>query len=186
MADLNYIELRRLQQEEKSSAALVMVPTDFYGQVDAMLKAKKDTLGKSHTIMDIREYENTAKIVREIHSMRQQKIILRALRLGTHNDTGGMTVEEHHLYDQVCAILEDSKSRFESNFSEKTVSGAAQSGPNGGTSSLKKVRFLKEVAAFTGLDNNVYGPFKPGEIGELPESETSALLKARIAEQPGG
>ncbi len=182
MADLNYIELRRLQQEEKSSAALVMLPSDFYAQAELILKSKKESFGKSHSIMDIREYENTAKIVREIHSMRQQKIILRALRLGTHNDTGGMTVEEHHLYDQVCAIIEDSKRRFENSFSEKTTIISTTDGHNGRTSSLKNVRFLKEVPAFTGLDNNVYGPFKPGEIGALPESETSALLKGRIAE----
>jgi len=44
------------------------------------------------------------------------------------------------------------------------------------------VRILKEVPAYKGADNIVYGPFKTGEVPELPASEAEWLVKGKFAE----
>jgi len=181
LADFTYSELRRLQQEEKSSAALVQLSPDFYTGLEAMVRQKKDALSKTHGIMEIKEFENTLKIIRDIYSIREQKILFKALRTTSHHDSAGMTVEEHQLFDSVVSTLKDSKRNLERFLGDDAQTERLEpEGSNGGN--IKKVRFLKEVPAFRGLDNNVYGPFKTGDTLELPLSETSALIKGKIAE----
>ncbi|MBM3228877.1 DNA replication complex GINS family protein [Candidatus Parvarchaeota archaeon] len=181
MVELTYSELRRLQQEEKATAAIVALEHDFYDKVGLMLLQKKEMLAKSHSIMEIREYENTRKIVKDIYSMRQQKILFKALRSNSHQDAAGMTVEEHELFDRIVGILDEGKKRFEAEVDEETTI-VSEEGAAGGHSGFKKIRFLKEVPAFRGLDNNIYGPYKPGDETAVPESESSGLVKGKYAQ----
>jgi len=44
-----------------------------------------------------------------------------------------------------------------------------------------KVRFLKEIPAIVGADMKTYGPFKEGEIAELPKPNAEALIKQEVA-----
>jgi hypothetical protein len=44
-----------------------------------------------------------------------------------------------------------------------------------------KVRFLKEIPAIVGADMKTYGPFKKGEIAELPKPNAEALIKQEVA-----
>jgi hypothetical protein len=45
-----------------------------------------------------------------------------------------------------------------------------------------KVRFLREILPYTGLDNQTFGPFKVGEIAILPKEEAVWLVKEKLAE----
>jgi len=44
-----------------------------------------------------------------------------------------------------------------------------------------KVRFLKEIPAIVGADMKTYGPFKEGDIAELPKENAEVLVKQKIA-----
>ena len=44
-----------------------------------------------------------------------------------------------------------------------------------------QVRFLKEVPAIVGADMKVYGPFKEGDVVELPKPNAEAFVKAEAA-----
>jgi len=45
-----------------------------------------------------------------------------------------------------------------------------------------RIRMLKHVCAYRGLDGETYGDFKQGETYKLPKEETEWLLKAGLAE----
>jgi DNA replication initiation complex subunit (GINS family) len=43
-----------------------------------------------------------------------------------------------------------------------------------------KIRFLKDIPAIVGADMKTYGPFKEGEIAELPKPNAEALVKQEV------
>lgn len=43
--------------------------------------------------------------------------------------------------------------------------------------SMKKVKVLNDLPKFMGQDKNIYGPYKQGDLAELPESVSNILLK---------
>jgi DNA replication initiation complex subunit (GINS family) len=196
--EISYKRLRELAREEKSQPSLVALPPDFYEQVSAFLSSKFAELESSHSVMSIHEFENAIAVVREISSIRRQKILFRAIRSeGSHEESGLMTKEEHELYDRFCAVLEDAQNGIEKLLlqygSRKASSLSSQkpdvpepgnegSTPAAPASSLKKVRFLKEVPAYKGPNNETFGPFKPGDEWHLPQSEAEWLMKGRLAE----
>jgi hypothetical protein len=46
----------------------------------------------------------------------------------------------------------------------------------------RRIKILKEVSQYRGLDNALYGPFRQGEEQNLPRAEAEWLLKAGMAE----
>lgn len=184
--DLTYKHLRDLAREEKSQPGLVALPDGFYSSVAGFLEAKSGEMEAERSVMRIREFENAVATIREISQIRQQKILFKAIRNGgSHHPGQEMTREEHELYDRFCSVLEDSRQGLESLLSrysgrkeegEKTVQAAAAG------SSLKKVRFLKDVPAYRGPNNETFGPYRPGEESSLPQSEADWLLRGKLAE----
>ena len=205
MADeLNYKRLRELAREEKAQPALVALQPEFYEEVSVFLASKFSEMESNRSVMQMREFENAVAITREISTIRQQKILFKAIRnSGVHTGTDQMTKNEHELYDRFCAVLEDARSGLETTLlrydSKKSFprakqpesAQAPQKGPQeaakaasevGSGSSIKKVRFLKEVPAYKGPNNETFGPYRPGEEGQLPPSEADWLLRGKLAE----
>ncbi|MFA6489459.1 MAG: hypothetical protein WCT52_02150 [Candidatus Micrarchaeia archaeon] len=199
--ELTYKRLRDLAREEKVQPSLVSLPPDFYTDISAFLSTRFTEMESSRSVMQMREFENAVAIIREISTIRQQKILFKAIRNGgAHTGTDLMTKDEHELYDRFCAVIEDARSGLETlllqyESKKKTPnqrreeSGAkaaidAQKGASvvAPASSLKKVRFLKEVPAYKGPNNETLGPFKPGEEGQLPTSEAEWLTRGKLAE----
>lgn len=200
--ELDYKRLRDLAREEKAQPGLASLPPEFYSDVSSFLSSKFSEMESSRSVMQMREFENAVAITREISVIRQQKILFKAIRnSGAHTGTDQMTKSEHELYDRFCAVLEDARSglettllRYESKKSASLASRGAQDAQNsrqgaakaaseaGAGSSLKKVRFLKEVPAYKGSNNETFGPYKPGEEGQLPQSEADWLTRGKLAE----
>ncbi len=200
--DLTYKRLRDLAREEKVQPGLVALPPEFYGEISTFLSSRFSEMESSRSVMQMREFENAVAIIREITAIRQQKILFKAIRDGgAHSGTDSMTKDEHELYDRFCAVIEDSRSGLETLLmqyeskkktpnqrrEEEAAAKAPSSAQKGASvvapaSSLKKVRFLKEVPAYKGPNNETLGPFKPGEEGQLPQSEADWLLRGKLAE----
>ena len=185
--ELDYKKLRDLEREEKSQPGLARVPPDFYSSIQEFLSSKFSEVEKTKSIMQMREFENALSTIKEIIAMRQQKILFRAIRSrGVHGEVAEMTQEEHSLYDRFCALLLDEQSRINSvllQFEGKKKEAKEEASQSGGKeNSFKRVRFIKEVPAYKGPNNEVFGPFKPGEVSALPSSEAEWLLKGKLAE----
>lgn len=194
MADeLTYKRLRDLAREEKAQPALVRLPQEFYASISEFLSSKFSDMESSRSVLQMREFENAVGTIKEISSIRQQKILFRAIRNGgSHGETIDMTREEHELYDRFCAVLTDEQqkmqamlSRFESrkSASEAEKKEGISEAKAANADIFKKVRFIKDVPAYKGENNETFGPYKPGEESALPMSEADWLLRGKLAER---
>ena len=191
MGDLDYKKLRELSREEKANPTLSRLPENFYASVEEFLNSRFSEMESTRSVLQMREFENATAVIREISSIRQQKILFKAIRNGgVHGATGEMTREEHELYDRFCAVVEEEKgrvdamlSRFESSPRQPGAAPASRSREAAQASTLKKVRFTKDVPAYKGADSQTFGPFKSGEEGDLPAGEAEWLLRGKLAEQ---
>lgn len=171
---LDYSALRDIQKKEMESSAIVNLPEDFYQSVSELLSKKKDEAFSSQSLLAMREYENIKKIVMSISAKREEKIVLMAVR--GENAAIGLTAEEKEMFKELSSIIMESREKV------KNVWGQEQSTPTVEDSPRQRIKILKDVAQYRGLDDSLYGPFKEGEEQSLPAPEAKWLLKAGMAE----
>jgi DNA replication initiation complex subunit (GINS family) len=172
---LNYSKLREMQRSEIASSELCAVNEDFYAQLKEFLTEKrKEALG-SQNLLVIKECENLRKIAKSIVNKRNEKLVLLALR--GKKDTSGMTAEETEFLSHLSKAIEENDAQLSFIFEEGNGKPAAAEKDN-----IKRVRLLKNISPYKGLDEKVYGPFKEGEVAELPHDEAQWLLKEKMAE----
>ncbi len=167
---LTYSALREIQKKEMDSAALVKVEENFYEQVADLIAKKKEEAVVSKSILAIKEYENIKKIMMSIQAKREEKIVLMAVR--SRIEAEGLTIQEKKMLGEIGNII----SRNRATINESWSSEESES------SIMRRIRVIKDVDQYKGLDNVVYGPFKVGEQPLLPKDEVDWLLKARMAE----
>ncbi len=152
------------------SSAVVQLPDDFYRTVSELLSKKCDEALSSKSILAIKEYENIKKIVMAIQSKREEKIVLMAVR--GEREGPGLAVEEREMLKELTVIIRKARETVKSAWSsEEPVSDES-----------RKIKIVKDVSQYRGLDNSVYGPFKQGSEQLLPRAEAEWLLKAGMAE----
>lgn len=167
---LTYSALREIQKKEMESAALVKVQEDFYEQVAELIAKKKDEAVVSKSILTIKEYENIKKIMMSIQAKREEKIVLMAVR--SKIDAEGLTAQEKKMLSEMGIMIYKNRATINESWSSEENESAT----------MRRIRVIKEVDQYKGLDNVVYGPFKVGEQPLLPGDEVDWLLKARMAE----
>ena len=182
MAELTYDELRRLQRKELGSASLVPLPENFYGEVDALLGKLEAKLKESFSLELAREYENTLKIIRDIYSRREGKILLRAMRSArTGEEIDGLASEEKALLSSVATLLEKNNERFEHRLTHKKAQAPEQAVDE--IDGRVKLKLLMDLPEFVGLDGNTYGPFKNGAETVLIQDEAHRLIRRGAANE---
>ncbi len=162
---MDYLELRELQKKELSSSALAPLPDNFYEEIAKLLEEKKAAALNSCSLDLVKEYENVKKLIRIISQKREEKIVLLALR--GDEDVEGLTKEERQLLKDLVSIIKKSRNIIRSAWDETPV---------------QTVKILKPVEQYKGMDNNLYGPFKEGDIKSLPSREAKWLIEAGVAE----
>jgi hypothetical protein len=168
---LNYAALRDIQKKESESAAIARLEPSFYEEAAKFIAEKKRAAIESGSILSIKEYENVRKIVAAIQMRREEKIVLMAVR--GESDAPGLTTEESALLRELSERIAQSRAKVSEIWNGDGAGGAPKS---------RKVRILKDIEAYTGLDKAVYGPFRNGEEKTLPAPEADWLLKSRLAE----
>ena len=169
---VDYSGLRDIQKREMESSAVVQLPEDFYQKVSDLLSLKKEKAFSSQSILSIKEYENIKKIVRSIAAKREEKIVLMAVR-GEGNPEG-LTSEEKEMFKGLSSIIFEAR--------EKVTNVWSNEESGSGSSSERRIKILKDVAQYRGIDNILYGPFREGEEPSLPEKEVEWLLRSGMAE----
>jgi len=165
---LSYSYLREIQKKELESGALVQLGDDFYSKVSDFIEQKKKDAMESKSIISIREYENTTKIILAIQGRREEKILLMALR--NEKSDIGLTKEEKKMFADVRETLSGYRGSVGeiTNVSEKK-------------STMKKVKMNDHVSEYKGTDNNVYGPFSKDNEYIIPREEAEWLVKEKMA-----
>jgi DNA replication initiation complex subunit (GINS family) len=167
---LGYSDLREIQKREMESSALVMLSDDFYSLISQLLAKKGGDAIASKSLLAIKEYENIKKIVIAIQAKREEKIVLMALR--GEREGAGLTIEERRMLKDLSEIVGKYREIV------KSVWESESSAPPAG----KRIKIMKEVSQYRGLDNSLYGPFRSGEEALVPIAEADWLLKAGMAE----
>ena len=167
---LNYSDLRDIQKKEMESSAIVSLPPDFYQSVSQLLLKKSSEVHSSKSLLAIKEYENIKKIIISIQAKREEKIVLMTVR--GESEGVGLTAEEKEMLKELSSIIKKSRDTVKNVWDKEDPSH----------DDSQRIKIIKDVAQYRGLDNSVYGPFKQGEERMLPQPEIEWLLKAGLAE----
>ncbi len=164
---LGYSELRDIQKKEMESSAIVNLPEDFYAVVSDLLAKKSEDAKSSSSLLTIKEYENIKKIILAIQNKREEKIVLMSVR--GEKEGIGLTSEEREMLKELSSIIKKSRETLKSVWDNEE-------------STSRRIRIIRDISQYRGLDNSVYGPFRQGEEPNVPNAEAEWLLKAGMAE----
>lgn len=180
MTQLNYDEIRRIHRLEKNTSKLVELPDDFYSQLHGFLANEKKTYLdsiKDFSVDKSRDFTNLKHIVEEIFTLREKKILNKALisaRTGEISDEH-MATEEKKIFKKILALLEDHNSVLTSFF---TSEPAKLEKDSAGIT----LKVLSEIPSFVGPNMKEYGPFSKDQVVNVPKKIAQLLESRKLAE----
>ncbi|RLJ07903.1 MAG: hypothetical protein DRP13_03175, partial [Candidatus Aenigmatarchaeota archaeon] len=163
---LTYETIRRIAHDERESSGLTSIPESFFHDVKEYLD-KKTEISKEKE--DAWELENAKVVLKEILRLREKKILLAAFNFVSVGKTPeNLTPEENEFFQKVAdCIKEFQKKRkeiMEGKEEKKTV-----------------LAMLSDVPVFVGTDMKNYGPYKKGDIANVPEDIAKLLIDKGLA-----
>ena len=182
---ITFPEIYDILRKEKYSEALQQLPKNFLEEVSEYIAEKKKILereeGKdlfSDTIkLTRKQLDNAITTVKEILTLRQKKVLnlafTAALTGVSKTDTENLLSYEKELFESVLKKLKqiqkeifDKLNRNENNKKEeKNI----------------LVRFIEDSPAFVNADGKEIGPFKKGDIVNLPKEVALILIADKKA-----
>ncbi len=176
----SYDELRRIYRLEKNTSRLVDIDEDFYEALGKFIQQeKKEYLAglKNFSSVKARNFSNLKKIVDEIFSLREKKLVSRALiasRSGEENNVN-LAAEEKKTFKELLAVLNKHRDFLRQAFEPDKKKAAERR--------IVSLKVLKEVPAFVGPDMKEYGPFSVDEAVSLPSKVAELLVARKLAEE---
>lgn len=193
-----YEDLYELLRKEKSDNDLQEITPADLKKIKEYFDTKKSFLEKQSTsgtffnskkLEKIQtEIENAKRALKDLYEKRERKIISRAIfssRMDSKlKDTTNMFKNEEFLYQTLIELLNKNKDEFFKTF-EKGLEKDSKEPPKSEPKTLKeqpeekeklKVRFLAEIPVLMDEDLNEHGPFKTGQVAELPVNLVKILL----------
>ena len=164
--EVSYDALRRVLLEERKGSGLQQLDDAFYSSYREHLRklqpAARDAAG-------IKAFDDMARALKELSWLRLNKITLKALRDSQKGvlDGEGLAAEEKGFYT-------DCVNRMQK-FGE-----CAECAP---VERKRRLRACADIPAFASQDGSGLGPFRKGEILDVPEDAGSLLLKRALAEE---
>ena len=175
---MDYDTIREIHLFEKNNPGIYPVSENFYSEVEGYIAKLKENIRTNMSMEDIRLYENTRKLFKEINEIREQKIITMALIASKSNvyEKDGMAKQERELFEAIINLLKQNRNRVNKIFGVKKKE----------ESKGVKLRFISAVPQFMTPDKKVFGPFEPDQVVELPKDQAEILIKRKIAEMYQG
>lgn len=182
---MNYDDLRRIYRLEKNTSKLVRVEKNFFSELKEFIENERKSYLESlkeGEFSKAKDFINLKKLVQEILSLREKKLLNTALISSRTNEffDSNLTDEELKTLKKIVQILEEHKAAFNQIFSEQKKPEKKTQGKD-----LNKVslRILKEVPSFIGIDMKEYGPFSAEQTIELPLKTAELLVERKLAER---
>ena len=178
--ELSFEALRRIQLQEKHNATLTVVDDSFYEAYAGYLSDQAARLKQAFSLDEVRVYENTHKILKEIIEKRQQKILLKAFRdFKTGEVTSeGLAKQERELYIELLRLLQAHEATLNAAFAVEKAAEQKPAADNG----LVSVKILVDLPAFVSADSQPVGPFTASQVVEIRKEEAELLIKRNAAE----
>jgi len=169
---LNYSRLRELQRSEMQNAELAKLEDGFYSELRAFLEAREAEARATQNLLVMKECENVRRIAKAVINKRMEKIVLVSIR--GRDEVPGLTQEEREFLARLRDVVGEREAAMIGFMGEKRC--------DGNMDNIKRIKFVKDISPYKGLNEKVYGPYKTGEEAELPGEEAQWLLKEKMAE----
>ena len=132
---------------------------------------------KTFSATKARDFVNLKKMVEEIFSMREKKLLNKAL---VSSRTGEIVeekiaVQEKKTFTALLKTLNAHQEILQDIFS---VESETDKNPE-----EIRIKILENIPSFVGADMNEYGPFEKDSVLELPEKVSSLLVSRKLAQK---
>mgnify|MGYP000135470885 CR=1 FL=1 len=182
--DLDYDEIMRLYRLEKNSSKPAEIDESFFHDLGKFFKKEKAEYLRS--LKDItssraKSFSNLRKIIEEIFSLREKKLLNKALiasRTG-ELENGRLAVEEKETLKQLLNVLNSHRLFLD------RILGVEQEKSSSAGRGVVAIKLLQNVPAFVGADMQEYGPFQKGKVARVPAKIASLLVARKLAEKRG-
>jgi DNA replication initiation complex subunit (GINS family) len=198
---ITFETLYDILRNERNRTELQKLESTFYEDTINYLEEKKAILKSQEEKKSIftnsevqktrKQIENIQKIIKDIYTTRENKILHLALISSKSNNQlnniGNMLKEEREFYEEMIYILNN----YRQNILNNLISGKAiQSKPlepkdlkdkELPTKIAKYLTFIKEVPSFVGTDLEKYGPFEKEDKAQIPIEIANLLINSKKA-----
>jgi DNA replication initiation complex subunit (GINS family) len=181
MEIITYETIRAIHRAEKEEQ-LQKLPDNFYNSVKNWILHKQ----KQKDTVSLLEVENTKKLLDDIVSRRERKIVLSALRtIRGELPPKNLTEDEQRFFDNIVNSLKSFRDNikeqvisYDNVIEEKIEEARKQLNPNGKII----LKMIVDMPRFVGPDMNYYGPLRIGEVVSLPKEVANQLVERKVAE----
>ena len=182
---ISYQDIYDFLRKEKYSEELQQLPKSFFNDVSVYISEKKEIISKEHDLFSEaiiktkKQLDNTMELMKEIILRRKKKILNLAFIASetgiNKKDFDNMMPYEKELFQSVTQQLEKISKDF-----SNMLNGI-------GEKEMKNrlVRFKEDSKGFMDAEGSILGPFKQGEVANLPAEITQILVQEGKAELIG-
>jgi len=181
---ITYNELYDALRKERYSEQLQFIPKNFIKEVAIYLKDKKEIANKENDdfsdaiLKTKKQFENSIAIFKELILRRKKKILELAFIAAetgiSKRDFENMLAIEKECFDEIMKILEKEDKNV-----AKVLKGADEDDEK---SKNKMIVFIKDADEFLDLEGKKSGPFKKGDVANLPQEIANILIVDKKAE----
>jgi len=180
---LTYNDIYEALRKERYSEQLQSLGKNFVKEVSAYLKEKKEISEKSGDIFSEaisktkKQFENAISMFKELMLRRKKKLLNLAFVAAetgiSKRDYENMLDFEKEAFEKIMKGLEESDKRL-----AKLLNGQEQEEQK----KNKLITFLQDTDEFLGLEGEKIGPFKKGDVANLPLDIANILVVDNKAE----
>lgn len=180
---ITYNDIYEVLRKERYSEQLQPLGKNFVQEVSAYLKEKKTISEKSEDMFSDaisktkKQFENAVSMFREL-MLRRKKKLLNLAFIATETgiskrDYENMLSFEREIFDQIMKSMGDGDKKL-----TKMLNGQEQEEKK----KNKMIGFLQDIDGFLGMDGQKLGPFKKGDVANLPIDIANILIIDNKAE----
>lgn len=178
---ISYSELYEALRKERYTEQLQPIQKNFIKEVSDYLKDKREAANKkteefSDSVLKTKkQFENSISIFKELMLRRKRKIldlVFVATQTGiSKRDFENMFAIEKECFDELMKAMERADKKI-----EDVLRGGLIVNKN------KMIVFIEDTEKFLDLEGNEIGPFKKGDIANMPEEISNILISDKKAE----
>jgi DNA replication initiation complex subunit (GINS family) len=190
--EINYKNLRRIQQLEKTSPLFTKIDLNFYYKLSYYLKNLESVAKQEKDYKKIKlfndEIQNTKKLAFKIYEQREKKIVQAALSKirGGKPDLKNVLEVEKNLYDSLVEqiilsrkkILEEKPAKLKKD--ELKGETLRNEENKGNTNPI--VRVLEDIPEFVGTDMRTYS-LRKNDVLTISKEMSESLVKRGVVKQ---
>ncbi len=164
--------IRRIQREEQRVPTLTKLPENFFKAATSYIEQKRKLNAKDSRKVEL-EVKNIERLIEDIFNRRERKILNQAIiNARTGIAPQNLLEDEKEFYNSLVSTI---KQRREESL--RALLGSAEE------EFATLIVFKEDTSEFIGSDLKNYGPFKKGDIANLPEDNKKILIERGVAEE---